>query len=157
VKLKTGVEGARSAEKPGSDAGEGGKPNSLEAGVRPEDTENTWELLNSPPKEDINGAVPVTAANEGSDLKESPTKPDEAGLAPFVAPNTVASKPPGGSQYKTNPKDTSGVVSDRDGDGWETLGLRMSWDTRKPKGFRLNPDPAKRSRTREGKFIFMKS
>jgi hypothetical protein len=82
VNLKTGAEeGAGSVEKPRSDAGEGGKQNSLEAGVQLEDIKNTWELLDSPPEEDINEAVPVTAANEGFDLKKSPTKTDEAGIS----------------------------------------------------------------------------
>jgi hypothetical protein len=73
VNLKTGAEeGAGSVEKPRSDAGEGGKQNSLEAGVQLEDIKNTWELLDSPPEEDI---------NEGFDLKKSPTKTDEAGIS----------------------------------------------------------------------------
>jgi hypothetical protein len=118
--------------------------NTLEAGVRLENTRNTWELLDSPPEED---SVPITAADEGSDIKESPTKTDEAGLAPSVAPNAVTSKPPGGSLFTTNPEDTSDVVSDKDGGGQETLGFRMSRATRKPKGFRFSPDLANRSKT----------
>jgi len=125
--LKTRAEeGAGSAKKPRSSAGEGGKPNSFEAGVWLEDTENTWELLDSPPEEDINGAVPVTAANEGSDLKESPTKTNEAGLAPSVAPNVVTSKPPRGIRFRTNPEDTSDVVSGRDVDQLTRWNLNSS-------------------------------
>jgi hypothetical protein len=104
VNLKTRAEGIGSAEKPRSDAGEGGKPNTLEAGVRLEYTGNTWELLDSPPEEDKNGSVPITATNEGSNLKESPTKTDEAGLPSSVAPNAVTSKPPGGKLIQNQPR-----------------------------------------------------
>jgi len=92
MNLKTGAEeGAGSAGKPRSDAGEGWKPNTLEARVWLENTGNTWELLDSLPEED---SIPVIAADEGSYLKESLIKIDEARLVPSVAPNAVTSKPP---------------------------------------------------------------
>jgi hypothetical protein len=153
VNLKTRAKGVGSDEKPRSGAAEGGKPNSLEAGVWLEDTGNTWELLNSPPEEDTTGAVLVTAADEGFNLKESPTKISEARLTPSVTPNPVTSKPPGGSRFRTNPEDTSNVVSDKYGDERETLGFRMSRVTRKPKGFRFIPDPANRSKVVENAIV----
>jgi len=111
---------AGSAGKPRSSAGEGGKLNRLEAGVWLETAGNTWDLLDSPPEEDsVPETVHVSAADEDSGLEKTPTKADEAGLAPSLAPNTVTSKPSGGSRFRTNPEDTSVVVSGEDGSGQE--------------------------------------
>jgi hypothetical protein len=97
---------------------------SLEVGVRLEST--GWMLLDSPPVEDRNDVVPVTADNEGSNLMEPPIETKIAEPAPSMATNATTSKPPGGGQTRNSPDDTFDVVSGGELNGRETLAFGMS-------------------------------
>jgi hypothetical protein len=102
-------------------------------------------LRNSPPVEDRNDVVPVTADDEGFDLMEPPTETEVVGPAPSVATDAATSKPPRGGRTKYSPDDTFDVVSGGELDRRETLAFGMSQAMRKPKDLRLSPDLEKRS------------